>query len=68
MQVGSFLETLRQRVRRNRFKALHAETVEGYVKDLLQKQQENLTSLSGTLRSFFGYCASHRYTRIDFSV
>jgi site-specific recombinase XerD len=55
-QVGSFLEALRQRVGRNRFKALSAES-----------SPENLASLTGSLRRFFRYCASHRYTRTDFS-
>jgi integrase/recombinase XerD len=67
MQVGSFLEALRQRVRRNRFNALHAEIVESYVKEHLKSSKENLTSLAGALRKFFRYCASHRYTRTDLS-
>jgi integrase/recombinase XerD len=67
VQVGSFLEALRQRVRRNRFKALQAETVESCIKEYLKSSRENLTSLTGTLRRFFRYCASHKYTRTDFS-
>src|ERR1700676_1479002 len=67
VQVASFLEALRQRVRRNRFKDLHAETVESCIKEYLKSSRENLTSLTGTLRRFFRYCASHKYTRTDFS-
>jgi hypothetical protein len=66
-QVGSFLEALRQKVARNRFKALSAETVESYIKQHLKSSRENLASLTGSLRRFFRYCASHRYTRTDFS-
>jgi integrase/recombinase XerD len=67
VQVGSFLEALRQRVRRNRFNGLRAETVESYIKEHLKSSPENLTSLAGALRRFFRYCASHRYTRTDLS-
>jgi integrase/recombinase XerD len=66
-QVGLFLEALRQKVGRNRFKALSAETVESYIKQYLKSSPENLASLTGSLRRFFRYCASHRYTRADFS-
>ena len=66
-QVGSFLEALRQKVARNRFKALSAETVESYIKHHLKSSRENLASLTGSLRRFFRYCASHGYTRADFS-
>jgi integrase/recombinase XerD len=67
VQVGSFLEGLGQRVRRNRFKALQPETVESCIKEDLKTSRENLTALTGTLRRFFRYCASHKYTRTDFS-
>jgi integrase/recombinase XerD len=67
VQVGSFLEGLRQRVRRNRFKALQAESVESCIKEHFKSSPENLTSLTGTLRRFFRYCALHWYTRTDFS-
>jgi integrase/recombinase XerD len=41
--------------------------VEGLLKLYFKNSQENLASLSGTLRRFFGYCASHHHTRSDFS-
>lgn len=66
-QVGSFLEVLQQRVRPNRFKALGPEAFQGYIEEHLKNSRENLTSLCGTLRRFFRYCAAHRYTRADFS-
>ena len=66
-QVGSFLEALRQKVGRNRFKTLSADAVESYIKQHLKSSPENLASLTGSLRRFFRYCASHRYTRADFS-
>jgi site-specific recombinase XerD len=64
VRVGSFLEGLRQRVRRNRFKALQAETFESCINDYLKRSRENLTALTGTLRRFFLYCASHKYTNL----
>jgi integrase/recombinase XerD len=67
VQVGSFLEVLHQRVRRNRFKALGPEAFQGYIQEHFKSSRENLTSLCGTLRRFFRYCALHRYTRADFS-
>jgi integrase/recombinase XerD len=67
VQVSSFLEGLRQRVRRDRFRALQAETVESCIKEYLKSSRENLTALTGTLRRFFRYCVSHKYTRTDFS-
>lgn len=67
VQVSAFLESLQQRARRNRFKALRAEALEGLLKLYFKNSQENLASLSGTLRRFFGYCASHHHTAIDFS-
>jgi integrase/recombinase XerD len=66
-QVGSFLEALRQKVGRNRYKALSAEAIECYIRQHLKSSPENLASLTGSLRRFFRYCASHRYTRTDFS-
>jgi hypothetical protein len=66
-QVSSFLEALRQKVGRNRFKALSAEPIECYIRQHLESSPENLASLTGSLRRFFRYCASHRYTRTDFS-
>ena len=67
VQVSAFLESLQQRARRNRFKALRAEALEGLLKLYFKNSQENLASLSGTLRRFFGYCASHHHTAVDFS-
>jgi integrase/recombinase XerD len=65
--VESFLETLRQKVERNRFKGLSAESVESYIKQHLKISRENRGSMTGSLRRFFRYCASRRYTRADFS-
>jgi site-specific recombinase XerD len=67
VRVGFFLEGLRQRVRRNRFRALQAKTVESCIKEYLKSSRENLTALTGTLRRFFRYCALQKYTRTDFS-
>lgn len=67
VQVSSFLQVLQERVRCDRFKALGAEAFEGYIQEHLKNSRENPTSLCGTLRRFFRYCASNRYTRADFS-
>jgi len=67
VQVGSFLEALRQKARPGPFKALSAEAVEGYVKQHLKDSPENLSVLAGALRRFFRYCATHQHTRMDFS-
>jgi integrase/recombinase XerD len=67
VQIGSFLEGLRQKVRRNRFKALQADTVESCIKEHFKNSPENQSSLTGTLRRFFRYCALRGYTRADFS-
>jgi integrase/recombinase XerD len=66
MQLSSFLEAMGRMNQRSRFKTLKAETVEKLVQQLRQKSTDP-HGLVGTLRRFFRYCASHRYTRIDFS-
>jgi len=67
VQVGSFLEGLGRKAARNRFKALRAELVEGYLNRHLKGSPENLASLGSSLRRFLRYCAAHQYTRMDFS-
>ena len=66
IQISSFLEAMGRMNQQRRFKTLKAETVEKLVKQLLQKSTDP-HGLVGTLRRFFRYCASHRYTQIDFS-
>lgn len=65
-QVSSFLEGMGRSAHRQRFKSLKAEALEGFVKELLRKSTDP-DGLTGTLRRFFRYCASRRYTRADFS-
>jgi Phage integrase, N-terminal SAM-like domain len=65
-QVGSFLEALRQKAGRTRFKALSAESVESYIKQHLKSSPENLASLTGSLRKFlsilrFSPVYAHRF-------
>jgi len=67
MQVGSFLDALGRKVDRRSFKTLRAEVVERCLRQHLKGSQENLASLGGSLRRFFGYCAARRYARMDFS-
>jgi site-specific recombinase XerD len=66
LQISSLLEAMGRMNQRSRFKRLNAATVEKLVKQLLQKSTDP-HGLVGTLRRFFRYCASHRYTQIDFS-
>ncbi len=66
-QIEPFLEALQQRVRRERFRALSAEIVESYIKHQFKSSRENRASMTGSLRRFFRYCASRRFTRADFS-
>jgi integrase/recombinase XerD len=66
-QIEPFLEALQQKVRRNRFRALSAETVESYINQYLKTSRENRASMSGSLRRFFRYCASRQFTHADFS-
>jgi site-specific recombinase XerD len=51
---------------RQRFQALKAATIEGFVKELLRKSTDP-EGLAGILRRFFRYCASRRHTPADFS-
>jgi integrase/recombinase XerD len=67
VQVSSFLAALGRMAARNRFKTLRPEAVEGCLNRHLKDSPENLASLSGALRRFFRYCATHRYTGMDFS-
>jgi site-specific recombinase XerD len=67
VQVSSFLGALGRKATRHRLKTLRAEVVEGYLNQHLKDGPENLTSLGGSLRRFFRYCAAHRYTGMDFS-
>jgi site-specific recombinase XerD len=60
------LESLGRLSQRKRFKALKAETIETHVKQLAQKSTDH-EGLVSSLRRFFRYCASQRYTRVDFS-
>jgi integrase/recombinase XerD len=66
-QVCSFLDALGRTAERQRFKTLRAEMVEGYLNRHLKDSPENLTSLGGSLRRFFHYCAAHQHTSMDFS-
>jgi integrase/recombinase XerD len=66
-QIESFLEALQQRARRDRFRALNAEIIENYINQQLKTSRENRGSMTGSLRSFFRYCASRRFTCADFS-
>jgi integrase/recombinase XerD len=66
-QVGSFLESLRQKAKPGHFKNLSAELVESYVKQHLKDSPENLSALAAALRRFFRYCAVHQHARMDFS-
>ena len=65
--LGSFLGGLEHKVERKRLKALKPGTVESTVRDLFRTSTANPGSLSGVLRQFFRYCATHRYTQMDFS-
>jgi integrase/recombinase XerD len=65
--IESFLEALQQRAARNRFRKLSAERVENYIKQLLKTSRENRAAMTGSLQSFFRYCASRRFTCADFS-
>ena len=66
VHLSSLLEAMGQSGQRKRFQALKAATVEGFVKELLQKSTDP-DGLAGTLRRFFRYCASRRHTPADFS-
>ena len=65
-QISSWLELVGRRVQRRRFKALNAEIIEGLIKRSLQESTDP-DCLAGTLRRFFRYCATRRFTRTDFS-
>jgi len=65
--IESFLEALQQRAARNRFRKLSAERVENYIRQLLKTSRENRAAMTGSLRRFFRYCASRRFTCADFS-
>jgi site-specific recombinase XerD len=67
LQLSSFLDALGQKAGRERLKILTAETVENFVQGHFRNSTANPGSLSGVLRPFFRYCASHRYTRADFA-
>lgn len=66
-QVSSFLESLGRKASRNQLKSLRAEVVEGYLNRHFKGSPDNLSSLCGSLRRFFHYCAAHRHTCMDFS-
>jgi site-specific recombinase XerD len=65
--LSSFLGLMKGRVYRRRFKALNAESVEGFVKQHLQASSDPEPSGS-ILRRFWRYCAARRLTRADFSA
>lgn len=65
-QIAALLGAMGRNVQRNRFRALKAATVEGFVKELLRKSTDP-DSLAGTLRRFLRYCASRRHCATDFS-
>jgi integrase/recombinase XerD len=67
VQLSSFLDAVGQKAERNRLKILTAEMVENFVRGHFRNSTANPGSLSGVLREFFRYCASHHYTRADFS-
>jgi len=66
VHLSSLLEAMDRSGQRKRFQALKAATVEGFVRELLQKSTDP-DGLAGTLRRFFRYCASRRHTPADFS-
>ncbi len=66
VQVSSLLEAMGRSAQRERFPALKAATVEGFVKELLRISTAP-EALAGTLRRFFRYCASRRHAPADFS-
>lgn len=67
VQVGAFLDAIGRTAERPRFKTLRAEVVEGYLNRHLKDSPENLTSLGGSLRRFFHYCAAGQHAGMDFS-
>ena len=67
VQISSFLDALGRRVNRPRFKTLRADVVEDCLSRHLKSSSENPTSLTGSLRRFFRYCAARRYACMDFS-
>ena len=66
VHVSSLLEAMGRSGQRQRFQALKAATIEGFVKELLRKSTDP-EGLAGILRRFFRYCASRRHTPADFS-
>ena len=66
VHVGALLESMGRNAQRQRFQALKAATIEGFVKELL-RQSTDPEGLRGTLRRFLRYCALRRRTAADFS-
>lgn len=65
--VTIFLEALGEDVQRSRFQKLPAEKVGAYITQYFKNSQDNISSLSSSLRLFLRYCALHRYIWADFS-
>jgi integrase len=65
--VTAFLEALGEDVQRSRFLELPAEKVGGHITQYFKNNQDNVSSLAASLRTFLRYCALQHYISADFS-